>query len=394
VGVIVYKWYLNTIDMSEANLPPTGKMPPGKRYRNITERTKSLLFLLREIPYATFRDIRRIFFPLNKSRSYCIEMVGVLVTNNLVAKYMIGNGVNIYYLNSNSLRILEFYMQEEPKFHSTTASFYYSQPPRKPSEISPFFFFPAKNVAYRSFTPHYMHLHPYNHTIGLLELYVLFRKAFRFLYVLWLDQVESKKTTLSIPFNPDLLLSNDPFTESGRIYVEFENSAIGVRALVEKLDNTTSMPADWFLILCSSDSIFQNFGRTVRKVLLGEARSHQRTLFFAPRTQAVLSRNLLIGIWRPSSQNKGIIHELKAIELFRYDDAVFDKTIWANQVENGVQVLDPLQKIPLKKTVTVPYPARKPGRRKWLLPEILDPYSDAFKAAVRKAMWKGPSSIE
>lgn len=377
--------------MQNPELTPTGKMPPGKRYRNLTERTKSLLFLLREVPYLTFKDIRRIYFPQNKSRSYCIEMMGVLLRNNLVVKYMVGNGIHIYYLASDAQRVLAFYLQEEPKFHAPTASFYYSQPPRKVSEVSPFFFFPSKNVPYQTFSPHFMHLHPYHHTVGLLELYILLRKAFRMFYVLWLDFVESRKAVLNIPFNPDLVLTNDPFTESGRIYVEFENSQIGTRNLLHKLDHITSMPADWFLVLCSSEIIFMNFGKTIRRILQGEAKSHQRTLFFAPRTQAALSHNLLIGVWRPSFQNKGIIHEFKAVELYRYDDPIFDKHIWVNQVENGVQVLDPLQGIPLKRRTTVPYPARKPGRRKWMLPDILDPYSEGFKAAVRKNLWKDPS---
>ena len=379
--------------MNEPLLSPTGKTPPGKRYRNITERTKSLLFLLREVPYITAKDIRRLYFPLNKSRSYSIEMIAVLLRNNLVVKYMIGNGVHIYYLTSHAQRILKFYMQEDPRFNAPTASFYYSQAPRKPSEICPFFFFPAKAIPYHDFSPHFMHLHPFHHTIGLLELYVLFRKAFRLLYVLWLDHVESKKTLLNIPFNPDLLLTNDPFTDSGRIYVEFENSVIGTRDLLQKLDHTTSMPAEWFLVLCSSEIIFQNFGRTIRKIFLGEAKSHQRTLFFAPRTQAVLSHNLLIGIWKPSFQNKGVVHDLKSVELYRYDDAVFDRTIWVNQVENGVQVKDSLKDLFLKRPATVPYPARKPGRRKWMLSEILDPYSEAFKTAVRKVLWKSPTRM-
>lgn len=376
--------------MDEPLLSPTGKMPPGKRYRNLTERTKSLLFLLREVPYLTFKDIRRIYFPQNRSRSYCIEMVGVLLRNNLVIKYMVGNGIHIYYLAPGAQRILEFYMQEEPKFHAPTTSFYYSQPPRKASEITPFFFFPAKNIPYQDFSPHFMNLHPYQHTVGLLELYILFRKAFRLLYVLWLDHVESRKNLLNIPFNPDLLLTNDPFTESGRIYIEFENSVIGTRNLLRKLDHITSMPADWYLVLCSSEIIFQNFGRTIRRILQGEAKSQQRTLFFAPRTQSVLSHNLLIGLWKPSFQNKGVVHDLKAVELYRYDDAIFDRTIWANQVENGIQVKDPLQAIPLKRPATVPYPARKPGRRKWTLPEIMDPYAEGFKSAVKKLLWKGP----
>lgn len=380
--------------MEAPHLLPTGKPPPGKRYRNLTERTKSLLFLLREVPYLTFKDIRRIYFPRNKSRSYCIEMIGVLLGNNLVVKYMIGNGIHIYYLAPEAKRILEFYMQEEPKFHPPTGSFYYSQPPRKASEVTPFFFIPAKRIPFQAFSPHFLHLHPYHHTVGLLELYILFRKANRILYVIWLDHVESRKTILNIPFNPDLLLSNDPFIESGRIYIEFENSQIGTRDLLRKLDHTTSMPADWYLVLCSSEDIFMNFGRTIRRILQGEAKSHQRTLFFAPRTQAVLSHNLLIGLWRPSFQNKGVVHDLKTVELYRYDDPVFDKTIWVNQVENGVQVKDPLGSIPLKRPATVAYPARKPGRRKWTLPEILDPYAEGFKIAVRSLLWKPPSGTQ
>lgn len=376
------------------DLSPGGKLPAAPRYRNLTERTFSLLFLLREIPYMTMKDIRRLFFPGNKSKAYSLEMTGFLQKNGLIARHLIGDGVFIYHLTSGATRILDFLIQENPRFHPVTKSFYYSKPPRNLKEVSPFFFFPLRRLHYSLFTPHLMHQHPYHHTAGLLDLYILFRNSFRVLYAIWLDHVESKRTQLSIPFNPDLLLTNDPFTEAGRIYVEFENSSMHAVNLLHKVNNISTMPADWFLVLCSSEEIFLKFGRNVRRILLGDAKTRQKTIFFSPRAQAVISRNLLIGTWKPAFRNNGEAQKLRTVELFRYDHEVFDKTIWVNAHENGLPVLDPLGKIPLKKPEPVPYPARKPGQRKWLLGEILDQYSNPFRIALQKALWKPSTATQ
>ena len=369
-----------------------GKLPKRPRYRNITERAKSLLFLFREVPYMTMKDIRRIFFPGNKWRGYSLEMTGYLLRNRLIAKHLIGDGVYIYHLTSEASRLIEYMLQEAPRFHAETKSFYFLKPPRNAKEIPPFFFFPLQRIIYREFTPHMMHQHPYQHTMGLLELYILFRNSFRILFAIWLDHVEAKRTQLNIAFNPDLLLTNDPFTDAGRVYIEFENSSMHAGNLLLKVNNISTMPADWFLILCSTEEIFLNFGRIIRRILLGEAKNRQKTLFFSPRAQAVLSRNLLIGIWRPSFRNDGEIQKLRSVELFRYDHEAFDKTIWVNTHDKGVQVMDPLGKIPLKTLEPVPYPARKPGQRKWMLGDILDQYSTPFRAALQKALWKPTSA--
>jgi hypothetical protein len=300
--------------------------------------------------------------------------------------------VYVYYLTPEGLRILDFLYQDGPRFHPPTKSFYFSRPPRNNKEIPPFFFFPLRRITYRLFSPHQMHQHPYHHTMGLLELYILLRVSYRILYPIWLDQVSAKPTQLNVHFNPDLLLTNDPSTDSGRIYVEFENSSMHAQNLLAKVNNLATMPADWFLILCSSEEIFLNFGRTVRRILLGEAKSRQRTLFFSPRAQAVISRNLLIGIWTPAFRNGGASTKLRSIELFRYDHEAFDKAIWVNIHENGIPVLDPLKAFPLKRQEPVPYPARKPGQRKWLMGEILDQYAPSFRTALQKALWNPPAS--
>lgn len=339
----------------------------------------------------TMKDIRRTFFPAGKSKGYSLEMTGYLLRNRLIAKHLIGDGVHIYYITPEGIRILDFLIQDGPKFHSPTKSFYFSRPPTNPKEVPPFFFFPLRKISYRMFSPHLMHQHPYHHTLGLLELYILFRASFRILYSIWLDHVSAKPTQINVPFNPDLLLTNDPFTDAGRIYVEFENSSMHAQNLLAKVNNIATMPADWFLILCSSEEIFLNFGRNVRRILLGEAKSRHKTFFFSPRAQAVLSRNLLVGIWIPSFRNNGEATKLRSVELYRYDHEVFDKTIWVNIHEKGVQVMDALNAVPLKKPETVPYPARKPGQRKRLLGDILDQYSASFRAALQKALWKPPT---
>lgn len=350
------------------------------------------MFLLRETPYITMADIRRVFFPKQKSKGYSLEMTGVLIKNRLIEKHMIGDGVFIYYLTSEALRIVDFFLIEEPKFHPKTKSFYFSKPPRTIKEVSPFFFFPGKRIAYKLFSPHQMHQHPYHHTLGLLEIYLRFRQQHRTLFVLWLDHLEAKHTALNVPFNPDLLLTNDPFTEANRIYVEFENSSIQARNLVAKVNNISTMPADWFFVICSSQEILLNFGRIIRRVLHGDAKSHQKTLFFTPRAQAVLSRNLVIGLWRPSHLIEGDRQNFRSLELFRYDHETFDKTIWVNIQDKGLPVMDPHGKVPLKRAEPVPYPARKPGQRKYLLGEILDNYSTGYKNALQKIVRKGSPS--
>ena len=88
------------MDSDNPIIPATQKRKPRKRNRNVTERSRSLLYLLREVPYITLKDIRKFYYPGNRYKSYCLEMVGVLVKNNLVHKFMLGNGVFIYYLSN------------------------------------------------------------------------------------------------------------------------------------------------------------------------------------------------------------------------------------------------------------------------------------------------------
>ena len=125
---------------------PKVTQPKYRRYRNITERPTSLLFLLREIPYATMKDIRRIFFPGHRSKAYSLEMMGVLLKNRLLTKHMIGDGVYVYYLASEAVRVVEYFLLDDPRFHSPTKSFYFSKAPRNSREVVPFFFFPARKI--------------------------------------------------------------------------------------------------------------------------------------------------------------------------------------------------------------------------------------------------------
>jgi hypothetical protein len=374
---------------------PTPASDRSKR-RNITERTRALLFLLREIPYITLQDIRRYFFPGARSRSYCLELNGVLLRNRLIAKHPTGDGTWIYYLTEYGRRIVEFFLQDRPRYNPKFRTFYYSLAPRKASEVNPFFFFPTPRIGFTLFTPHRMHAHPFQHTRSLLELFYLLRNAYRFLFVLWLDQVDGKKQALNLPCHPDILLTNDLATEAGRIYVELENSSKSLKAVVERLNHLTTAPADWYIFLCTSEDILLNLGRSFRKILLGEAKVHHNTLFFTPRAQGCLYRNVLMGHWRPSWRNDGQVQRLKDLTLYRYDHEVFDRRIWMKDPEAGsVKAASAGEPISHSFQV-VPYTARKPGRRNLPMGEILDGYAETFRLALDKSMAGGtidPGSV-
>lgn len=361
---------------------------PRPRYRNLTEKSKSLLFMLREIPYITLKDIRRLFYPGQKTFGYSREMIRYMTKSDLLHPYRLGGGQVIYYLTQIGMRILEFYIQDIPKFHSETSSFYYARPPAKPSERNPFFFFPARELTFRPFALKSLSSHPFYHTQALMELYAVFTNMRRHLYVLWLDMVKSKKDSLHIPHNPDLLLTNDYRTEGRRIYIELENSKIRESALIPKLDGLCSMPAEWYLFLCTSEPVFLNLGRVIRRILSGLAkRSARDTLFFSGRTHSALSKNVLIGLWIPSWKNKGRVQDLRETLLYRYDAPIFDKHIWTSQVTpDGIQVKDPQSGLPIRRLTSMPYESRKPGEKVIKLGPILDTFSDDFKTALRRAL--------
>jgi hypothetical protein len=364
------------------------------RYRGLTEKSKSLLHLLREVPYITLPDIKRFYYPSHKTDGYTLEMVRYLKQNRLIEKYMLGNGKFIYYLTANGSRLLEFYLDETPKLDSNSKSFYYSRPPAKSSEINPLFHFPTRNLEFQSFAPHNLANHPFHHTSALLELYTLFRKSFRFLHVLWLDKVHGKKASLNLSHNPDLLLTNDCKSERGRIFVELENSRIKGSALITKLDGLTSMPADRYLFVCTSEELFLNLGRQIRKVLQGFVKKDGHTLYFSPRTHHALYANVLIGLWIPSNKNKGEVQYLKTTPFYRYDAEVFDSTTWVQEVDkNGVMVIDPVTRVPCRKEVRNPYASRRPGEKMFAFQDIANSYSEAFKAAVRRCMQSQTDTI-
>lgn len=126
-----------------------------------------------------------------------------------------------------------------------------------------------------------------------------FRNAFRFRYVLWLDKVKAKQTALNLSCRPDLLLCNSLKEEKGRILVEFENSLISDLGLLDKINHLTHRPADWILFLASSQSLLENLGRLVRKILRGECKSNRQTVFFTSTAQGCVYRNILFGLWSP-----------------------------------------------------------------------------------------------
>ena len=360
-------------------------------YRGISERSKALLFLLREIPYINMADIRRLLFP-GSHRSYPIEMMGVLLKCGLVRKHRVGDGTFIYYLSGEGGRILDYFIQERPKYCEKFRCFYYQRQPTRPLEVNPFFFFPSPNLEFEFFTPHVIFTSPILHTKRMLELYCKFKSANRFLHVLWVDKVKGRKASLNLPYAPDLLLTNDFTNERRRILVEFENSEVRELRLINKLGHLTSIPADYYLFLASSEDIFQNLGRRIRKILFGEAKIHGQTLFFTSRAHAALVKNVCIGKWIPASENGGVIQTLSETKLFRYDDEVFDKRLFVNETKGGV--VQKIDGVVLKKMETIPYTGRKSGVRRWLIREILDQYTEDFKAALSKVVIWNTKSIQ
>jgi len=353
------------------------------RYRGITEKSRALLFLLREAPYIILPDAQRYFYPSHKTLSYTREMTRVLVQNGLVAKHQMGDGHFIYYLTEPGWRISEFYLEDKPKFDAGTESFYYKQKPTRPSEVADFFIFPTQGLEFYPFTPHYLNAHPMGHTRSLLELSALFRQSYRFRHVLWMDMIKAKKSALHVSCQPDLLLCNSLTEETGRVYIEFENSRIRDLGLLEKIHHLTEHRADWYVFLAATEEIFHNLGRLVRKILSGEVKVNHQTVFFNPRDQAALNRNLLFGLWTPSFRKEGPSPPFKSLELFRYDHEVFDKQIWIPEpVKPGSAASEPRAAHWQK----VGYAGRHIGKRKWLLSEIIDPYATVFQHALEDTM--------
>jgi hypothetical protein len=304
----------------------------------------------------------------------------------LLSKFMLGNGVYVYYLSDIGRRILEYYQLERIRYHALTRSYYYSRAPLKPSQVNPFFYFPAKNLDFQTFTPHYFANHPIHHTSYLLELFILLRKANRFLYVLWLDMVRGKKESLNIPCHPDLLLTNDYTSEGRRVFIEFQNSRIKEFALLEKMNHLTALPAEGYLFICSSQEVFLSLGRCIRKILSGEVKHNHQVLFFSTRSQSALHKNVLIGLWIPSSLNDGKVQDIKDVVLYRYDAEVFDKKAWMNDTKAGAPVKDPYSGQIQKRQMLVAYAGRRPGPHEMKFGDLLNVFIPDFKKALNRVI--------
>jgi hypothetical protein len=361
--------------------PSDRKLEPKERYRGITEKSRCLLFMLRETPYVTLRQIHHLFYKDHKTLSYAREMLRVLTKNKLVEKYLLGNGVFVYFLSSTGRRIVEFFLEDRPKFHLPTSSFYYVKKPTKGAEVNKVFLFPTVDLEFHYFTPHDMNAHPFHHTQALFDIYSRLVKSRRFRHVLWLDQVRHKKEALGLPFHPDLLLTNDLTTDAHRIYVELENSRIKAQSLLDKLNHLTTVPADAYLYICTSETVFFNFGRLIRKIILGEIKVRRQTLYFSHRAHAALVRNVYIALWVPTVPGEESKKSLNKLPLYRYDHPIFDKEMWMMKVdERGIQVLDPESQIPIRVKKVIPYAGRRLGEREKVLGDLLDAYSGQFRS--------------
>jgi len=177
------------------------------------------------------------------------------------------------------------------------------------------------------------------------------------------------------------------------MFIEFQNSRIRESALIDKLNHLALMPADGYLFLCSSEEVLLSLGRTIRKILSGEASVNRQTLFFSTRSQSALHKNVLLGLWVPASQNGAVTQELKNVDLYRYDAEIFDKKIWMNDTQDGVVIKDPYSGHIRKKQQVVAYSGRRLGPRQVKLGELMNAYIPDFKTALNGAIKPRTPSI-
>jgi len=361
---------------------PESKSPANKRNVGFTERDRTLLLLLREIPFMTLKDIKAFLYPNNAFKTYAKEKTRYLLKEGLLSKSFLENGKCIYYLTQAGVETATYILRDAPRFHPESSSFYFRRPPAQPGEEKAFFLFPTPDIEFRFFTPEKSSSFQFYHSQALLELYFQLHKSRRFSSILWLDKVRNKKDAVDIDCNPDFLLTNDVRTSEGRVLIELENSLIREHNLVPKLDNLCRQQADFYLLLCTNEDIFRNLGLKIRTVLSGKAKESRDRVLFRPQTLAALTQTLWIGLWKPALHNRGETMRLKDLVLYRYDHEIFDAYGWTDHTDGGAAVVDSKSGKVKRVMRKIGYSHRRPGKQTLSFPDLLNQYTEAFKKAL------------
>jgi hypothetical protein len=358
------------------------KSPAQRRKVTFTEKDRTLLFLLREVPFVTLQDIRAFLYPENRTKSYAKEKVGYLIREGFLTKSFLENGKCIYYLTQLGLETSQFLLRDKPQFDSETRAFYFRKAPLKAPAERPLFIFPNRHLEFRFFTPEKSSSFQFYHSQALLELYHQLQKTRRFASVVWLDKVRNKQESLDLTCNPDFLLTNAFDSAEGRVLIELENSLIREQNLIPKLDNLCRQQADYYLLLCTNEDIFRNLGLKIRGVLSGKPKQGKEAQVFKAQTLGALARSVWIGLWKPSIHNGGQAMKLRTMTLYRYDHDAFDPLGWTDAEEGGRPVIDSKSGRAKRVMQKVPYPYRRPGARELPFETLLNQYQGPFRSAL------------
>lgn len=307
-----------------------------KRYPGMSERVIHFLTFMREVPYITSADFIQYFHPGSKGKSYALDTLRILVRRKYLTRYRLNDGSFIYFLTDEGHAEASGYADYHLSFDKKMGSLYFLKPPRFPSEKPSFLYFPAAQLDFRTFSYSMLSSYQFLHTRAVLEFLFLVRRANRVTYSVHLDMVKSKKTALHIQSNPDIVLTNNLHDTEKRILIEFENSKIWEGGLLAKLNNLARETADAILFLCGSEGILKNIGRILNKLVSGEyVKAGMKSL---PSKEAIasLQSRMYFGTWRPSYLNRGEVHRLADLLLFRYDAKLFQPGQWQQKVVNGV----------------------------------------------------------
>lgn len=348
-----------------------------KRYPGMSERVIHFLTFMREVPYITSGDFIRYFHPGSKGKFYALDTLRILVRRKYLTRYRLNDGSFIYFLTEVGYAEACGYADYHLSFDKKLGCLYFLKAPRFPSEKPNFLYFPAAQLSFRNFSYSMLSSYQFLHTRAVLEFLYLVRKSNRVTYSIHLDMVKSKKNSLNILNNPDIVLTNNLLDTENRILIEFENSKIWEGGLLAKLNNLARETATAILFLCGSESILKNIGRILTKLVSGEyVKAGTKSL---PSKEAIasLQSRMYFGTWRPSHLNRGEVHRLSDLLLFRYDTKLFQPGQWQQKVVNGV-----LQKDDFGNPVMI-YNARLAEEEGISFTDFLQEYHEGFAETLK-----------
>ncbi len=311
-----------------------------KMYPGFSERVIHFLMVLRELPYLTSADFIRYFYPANKNKTYALDTLRILCRRNLVEKYRLNDGSFIYFLTREGVKESEGLAAHKQTFHRQWGCMFVHKEPRFEREKPSFIFHPAPYLDFRCFSPIMLSSYQFLHTRGLTEFVYLVRKAHIVSYSICLDMILNKKSNLKLTNNPDILLTNDLQDTEIRVLIEFENSNIWEKGLIEKLNSLSKQTADIIIFLCANDIIFRNMGWLLNKISSGRMVKDGVKWLPSQATISSLERRMFFGIWRPSYSNNGEIQKLEDTVLYPHNSRALKRAGWVQKVVDNALVSD------------------------------------------------------